>query len=550
MTDQFASLSMKSFSLLSIGFIILLNFNSYAQSKSDRLYKEKIAGETLNNGQFRKALQLYLELDSLNRQSTNYNYEIGLCYINLQDNNLALPYLLKCMENPERYPDALYFYTGKAYHLSHMMDSAITNYQRFKNKLKEGKSKKFLEKNKHALDQIDREIDMCEYGKVLMINSKNIRIKNLGATINSPYPDYGVVISADESEIFFTSTRPGTTGGLIDESDGLGLYYEDIYYTRKTNDGWSEPKNLGAPVNTNSNDASISLSADGQKLLIYRSEKNNLLSKTSGNLYITTLKGSEWSVPEKLPDIINGKGRVTGASLSADERVLYFSSDREGGYGGMDLYRVRKLPNGEWAMPQNLGPEINTPYDEDSPFIHPDGKTLYFSSNGLKTMGGFDVFVSQLNEDQNTWSKPENVGYPISTAHDDIHLAWSADGKKVYFSSYRSDGYGDKDIYYAEMEKEEANLIVLKGIVTDSTSRVPMEALITVKDVSTNEVVGVFNSNSESGRYLVVLPEGKNYVFTIEAEDYIECSEVINVPQLGGFEVIDKNIQLCAKPRE
>jgi tetratricopeptide (TPR) repeat protein len=519
-----------------------------SQSRSDLIYKERIANETLQKGYYRAALKEFLLLDSLDKKST-YDYQIGLCYINLQKNQKALPYFIKCLETPNKYSEFLYFYTGKSYHLSHQLDSAIAYYQKFIKEISEEKSKKKLAKNNIIIKQVEREIEMCEYGKVLMINSTPINIRNLGSKINTPYPEYGIVISADENELFFTSTRPGTTGGQIDQSDGMGLYFEDIYKSYKTPDGWSSPVNIGTPVNSSGNDASISLSADGQKLLIYRSAKESFLKHYSGDIYISYLKGNNWTDPVKLPEQINSSGWETGASLSADERVLYFSSNREGGYGGNDLYRVKLLPTGEWAMPQNLGPTINTPYDEDSPFIHPDGKTLYFSSNGHKTMGGLDFFVSTLSETNTEWSKPENLGYPINTAHDDIHLALSADGKKIFFSSDRPEGYGDKDIYYANLEKEEANLVVLKGVITDSTSSTPMEAQITVKDQQTNEVIGVFNSNSESGKYLVVLPEGKNYIFSIEAENYIECNEVINVPNLGGFEVLDKNIKLCSKSK-
>lgn len=540
---------MKVHNYISAIALLLLPTLGISQSKSDLIYKERVANETLQKGQYRAALKDFLLLDSLDKNS-NHQYQIGLCYINLQEDQKALPYFVKCLETPEKHPNFLYFYTGKSYHLSHQLDSAITYYQKFIATLFEGKSKKKLAKNVNLIKQVNREIEMCEYGNELMANSTPLKIQNLGPKINSPYPDYGIVISADENELFFTSTRPGTTGGLIDNSDGMGLYFEDIYKSYKTPEGWSAPVNIGAPVNSTGNDASISLSADGQKLLIYRSAKENFLKQYSGDIYISTLKGNNWIEPTKLPEQINSSGWETGASLSSDERVLYFSSNREGGYGGNDLYRVKLLPTGEWAMPQNLGPTINTAFDEDSPFIHPDGKTLYFSSNGHKTMGGLDFFVSTMADSDTSWSKPENLGYPISTAHDDIHLAFSADGKKVYFSSNRPDGYGDKDIYYANLEKEEANLIVLKGVITDSTSEHPMEAQITVKDQQTDEVIGVFSSNSESGKYLVVLPEGKNYIFSIAAEDYNECSEIINVPNLEGFEVIDKDIKLCSKPKK
>lgn len=527
-------------------FLICLKF-SFSQNKYDLIYKEKIAAELYNKNDFKKALELYLELDSLNPVKSEYDFPIATSYLQLGKNDKALPYLEKCVHSGKALPSIVYYYTAKALHLSEKLDSAITYYELFKQKLEPVKSKKRQKEQKKIKEEIDREIEMCKYGKELMATPMDIKVKNLGPVINSPYPDYGAIISADENTIVFTSTRPGTTGGMIDPSDGLGLYYEDIYISQKTDSGWSNPENMGPPINTPGNDASLSLSVDGQELLIYRSVKENFISMSSGDLYMSKLKGSTWPEPQKLPSQINSKSWEPSASLSADERVLFFSSNREGGFGGTDIYMVRKLPNGEWAMPFNLGPTINTPFDEDSPFIHPDGKTLYFSSKGHKTMGGFDVFVSTFDKDSNSWSQPENVGYPISTAQDDIHFAWSADGKKIYFSSVRPEGYGDKDIYYALMKKQEANLIVLEGVITDSTNKKPMEAVITVVEKGKEDVIGIFNSNSETGKYLVVLPEGKNYVFSIAAENYLECSEHISVPLMSGFKIIQRDIQLCSK---
>lgn len=526
--------------------MFLVPTSLFGQSKRDILYKENLAKEYFNASDFKDALSLFLELDSLN-PTGNYDFQIGMSYINLHNNDKALPYFQRCLKNSSKHPATLYYYAGKAFHLSHQLDSAISNYTKFKNNLNLKSGKKYELHNQKVLAEIDREIASCEYGKELMANPQKIEIMNLGPEINSPYPDYAAVLSADESEMVFTSNRPGTTGGGIDPHDGLGLYYEDIYISYKSENGWSKPANMGPPINTDGNDACISLSADGQKLLIYRSIKENFVSSSSGDIYISTLIGKSWSEPVRLPDQINSKGWEPSASLSSDQKILYFTSNRDGGFGGTDIYMVKKLPHGEWAMPMNLGPKINTPYDEDSPFIHPDGKTLYFSSKGHKTMGGFDIFITTLDQNTGEWSQPENVGYPISTAHDDIHFSWSADGKKIYFSSIRPEGYGDKDIYSAIMEKAEANLVVLKGIVSDSTDKTPMEAIITVVDGQSNEIVGVFNSNSETGKYLVVLPEGKNYVFSISAENYSDCSEYISVPQLGGFEVIEKDIKLCTK---
>lgn len=539
----------KKISIAAVSFLLLIIQPALCQ-KREILYKENLAKEEFLKGDYRDALKLYLELDSLNKDEDIYNYYIAMSYINLHNSDKAMPYFEQCLSKADDYPAELHYYAGKAFHLAHRFDDAISHFETFLRKLQASGGKKFAQKNEQIIKEVNRDIEICNTAKNLIAKAEDIKIVNLGATINSKYPEYGPILSADESELIFTSTRPGTTGGQIDHSDGLGLHYEDVYISYKTDTGWSSPVNLGPPVNTIGNDASIAVSADGQKLLIYRSVKENFLSHSSGDLYISELKGKRWAEPVKLPDQINSKGWESSSSLSADQRILYFTSDREGGQGGTDIYMVRKLPHGEWAMPMNMGPVINTPYDEDSPFIHPDGKTLYFSSKGHSTMGGFDIFVSKYDEDSASWGKPENIGYPINTAHDDIHFSWTADGKKIYFSSIRPEGHGDKDIYYSEVYKESAQLVVLKGIISDSSNQNPMEAIITVRDKETQEIVGIFNSNSETGKYLVVLPEGKHYEFIFEADEFEDCIEDVSIPDIGEFEIINKNIRLCSKAKK
>jgi Tol biopolymer transport system component len=191
----------------------------------------------------------------------------------------------------------------------------------------------------------------------------------------------------------------------------------------------------------------------------------------------------------------------------------------------------------------NAGPVINTPFDEDSPYMHPDGKSLYFSSNGHKTMGGFDIFVSRYSED-NKWSIPQNIGYPLNTPHDDLHFSLTADGKRVYFSSIRPEGFGDRDIYYADIEKEAAEVMIMKGYVLDSMSKKPLDAKIYLKDKNTNEITGIFKSNSLSGKYLVLLSEEKNYTFSVEAENYESFNQDIDIADLHKFEELTRNVVL------
>ncbi|HXB12103.1 MAG TPA: hypothetical protein VNZ45_08975, partial [Bacteroidia bacterium] len=336
--------------------------------------------------------------------------------------------------NEKNAPLIAYKFLGDAYHLNYQFDNAIDTYGKYISVMAEKNST-----DKVLLAETNRKIEMCKTGKILVASPVKVKIEDLGLNVNSIYADYSPVISADQSSLFFTSRRNGSTGGLKDEE---GNFLEDIYMTTKTKGGWSKAANIGAPINTSENEATVGISADGQTILIYKDDNGD------GNIYSTSLDGDKWSKPVKLNENINTKYWEPSAFISADGNTLYFTSDRPGGYGGRDLYTSKQTPKNDWGKAVNMGPEINTQYDEDAPFIHPDEKTLYFSSNGHNTMGGFDIFISMLSDDT-VWSEPINAGYPINTPDDDIYYVVSPDGLKAYFSSFREKGVGEKDIYMA-----------------------------------------------------------------------------------------------------
>ena len=289
--------------------------------------------------------------------------------------------------------------------------------------------------------------------------SQNVefKIENLGSIINSEYTDYGAVVNADESILMFTSRREKSTGGKYEHY--LNEYYEDIYISYNKNGKWTKPKNICKPVNTKVHDAVTYLSPDGRKLLIYRAYKKD------GNIYECVLKGDKWSKPRKLGDNVNTQYQESSASLSYDEKTLYFISARpENNIGGRDIYMSRwNEKQKKWGKAINLGPTINTKYDEETVFIHPDGKTLYFSSKGHNTMGGYDIFKSVFENSK--WSVPENLGYPINTPDDDVSYVASANGKHAYYSSIKDDGLGKKDIYritFIERAPKQEQLTLLK----------------------------------------------------------------------------------------
>ncbi|HLU85295.1 MAG TPA: OmpA family protein, partial [Vicingaceae bacterium] len=320
-------------------------------------------------------------------------------------------------------------------------------------------------------------------------------------------------------------------------------FYEDIYYSSKDEKGeWQKAVNIGKPINSPFHDATVGLSIDGQKLFIYRDN-----SKGIGNIYVTEKKGNDWTEPTELPKPITSKYQETSASYDYTGKTIYFVSARPGGKGGKDIYKSTQDKEGNWGEAENLGTPINTEFDEDAVFLHPDGKTLYFSSNGNNSMGGYDIFKSSL--DKGKWSRPVNLGYPINSADDDVAFVLTANGEHGYYTSEKAGGEGKKDIYKIVFLDEIKNnsrpkLTLLKGVVFDNKTKAPLSALIEIFDNEKNELVSSYESNSATGKYMVSLPAGHDYGISVKKEGYLFYSENINIPDTAAFQEIEKNIGL------
>ena len=347
----------------------------------------------------------------------------------------------------------------------------------------------------------------------LIKNPVNVDLVNMGSSINTEFHEYVPLVYGAEDEIYFTSRRPGSTGEKLDHR---GDHFEDIYYAQHKYGFWQQPEQLPDKINTSSHDACVGISSDGQVLYFFRTSKDLV----TGDLYSSEKTIMGWSDPELLPGEINSDAIETSASISNDEHTVYFSSNREGGHGGMDIWRVKKLPNGEWSKAQNLGSVINTEYDEDSPFIHADGKTLYFISKGHKTMGGYDIFETKLSDD-GKWSKPINIGYPVNTLANDLNFVMSADKLTGYYSSSAAGGFGGQDLYKINFRQEAEILSVVKGgVASNDTSHIPIEATITLIDKRTKLVQGEYKSNSTTGRFIMVVSPESSYQVVVEADGY------------------------------
>lgn len=503
----------------------------------------------------------YLAAQKFNPNNAMLNYKIGKCYLYSNYKLKSIPYLEKALQlNPAVDPQ-IHYLLGKAYHLNMEWDKAIKEFQTFQQSLK-GEELTLL------MGDINKHISECLTGKEMVKNPIRVFIDNVGPDVNSQFPDYGPVISADESVMLFTSRRTGSTGEKIDPE--INEFYEDIYMSTRVNGKWTKAVNMGSPINTDNHDANSGLSADGQKFLIYIG--NNL-----GDLYESELKGDKWSKPDHMNKNINTSYHESSACYTPDGKSVYFVTDKpDGGLGDRDIYISTKDEKGKWGKAVNLGPTINTQYGEEGVFLHPDGKTLYFSSQGHTSMGGYDIFKTVLNSQTKTWSKPENIGYPVNTPDDDVFFVTSASGKHGYYASFNANGYGEKDIYvitFLGLEKpmvmtnednllasqaapvketviapvlaiKEAQLTILKGIITDDLTKKPLEATIEIVDNLKNQVIASFTSNSSTGKYLVSLPAGRNYGIAVKKDNYLFHSENFDIPNTAAYQEVVKDVAL------
>lgn len=544
--------------LKSFTFICLLNTLSLsAQNNIENFEKEFESAEkifskiyqdgkdeslTISKGGYTQVIPVYLKFYKQDQTNNNLAFKLGVCYLSSRKERAsAISYFAKATTSvtdnydgnsykEKNAPLIAYKFLGDAYHLDYQFDKAIDAYNKYIMVMIDKKST-----DKELLAATNRKIEMCKVGKSLVANPVKLKIQNLGGNINSMYGDYSIVLSADQNTMFFTSRRPETTGI---QKDSDGNFMEDIYMSTKTKTGWEKATNIGTKINTEWHEATIGISPDGQTILIYKDDAGD------GNIYSTSLNGDEWSTPVKLNDNINSKYWEPSAFISADGNTIYFTSNKPDGYGGRDLYSSKKTPDGEWGKSINMGPNINTPYDEDSPFIHPDGITLSFSSNGHRTMGGFDIFTSLLSN-EGTWSEPVNIGFPINTTYDDIFYVVSPNSRNAYFSSFREGGLGEKDNYMATFaDRKETPLTLLQGIVTDESGSPAKNVEITVTDNETGEVVGIYHTNSKTGQFLFILTPGKNYNVTYEADKHLFYSENLEIPKKSSYYELKRAVLL------
>jgi outer membrane protein OmpA-like peptidoglycan-associated protein len=508
-------------------------------------------------GLYSDALVYFLRANTFNPNNAELNYKIGMCYLHSVHHPKSIEFFEKAVRLNVPNLD-VYYYLGLAYQFNVDFEKATENYNYYRRSLTPPE----LINNR---DRIDKRIAECRNGLELVKNPVRVFIDNMGNTINSEYDDYSPILSYQGDKLYFTSRRPLSDKSKTDKNDHK--YFENIFVSQKLSNRWMPSTYLEGKINSKSHDATAGISHDGRTLFVYKGDKG-------GQIFESVFEKNRWSKPKKLPKNINSQFHQTSVALTKDGKIMYFVSDRTGTLGGKDIWMTTKDEKGKWAYPVNMGATINTEYDEESIFLTPNGQTLYFSSRGHNSMGGFDIFRSTYEHGR--WTEPVNMGYPINSPNDDLFFTLDPQGEIGFFSSVRPDGFGGADIYMVTFLGPEKPVIhntenqfiasiarpvkerligdaveivttpmtVIKGKITDEKSDDPLLATLELYDNDTEALLASFTSNQQTGAYLISLPGGKNYMIAVKAEDYLFHSENINVAESNVSREIINNIKL------
>ncbi|HTE32159.1 MAG TPA: OmpA family protein [Chryseolinea sp.] len=456
-------------------------------------------------------------------------YKTGTCYQKSPETDeqiKSIPYFEYAIKNGKDLPNQLYYDLGGIY----LKDENLQRATEYFNKFKSVSSKA----DKKLMAMADDAIQICHNAVALMSVPRNFKVTHFNSIVNTKYTEYNPVVSADESVMAYTALRPNT--GKTRTGD---KFIEEIYISYNNNGGWSEPKVI--PIAHDYNVGTAGISADGQKMLIFMGGVAD-----PGSLFQINKAGETWSKASLITPTLNTtKYLESTASITPDGKTIYFASDRMGGQGGLDIFKTTLQANNTWSAPVNLGTAVNSKANEDAPFIHPDQKTLFFTSDGHNTMGGRDIFVTRLNN--NKWTSPENMGYPVNTTVNDNYFTLIADGTRAYFSSDRKGGMGGQDIYYIDLPAESANipLTMLKGKILNAETGKPLPTKIYVIDNETNKKLDfVYDPDPVTGNYLIILPPSKNYDMVIESEGFLPYTLNINIPNQTYFYELYQQVSL------
>ena len=467
--------------------------------------------------EFPDALTYYIQLIDKYPDNANLNYRLGLCYLNIQGGkDKAIPYFEKAVNNltnrykegdfrEEKAPYDTWFYLARAYQIHNETSKAKQTYEKYLNFLDPGDTLN--------INFVKRQIESCNNAEKLKQNKVYFDSYNLGQNINNSYANFYPEISQDGNTIVFMTSQK---------------FYDAILYSQKVDGEWTVPVNLTPQIKSDGDIYVSSLSADGKKLYLTKNDNFN------SDIYVSYFNDSVWSEVVKLNKNINTKYWESHASESPDGSTLYFSSSRTKGYGGLDIYKSEKNSlTGDWGNAVNIGPVVNTHFNEDCPFLTGDGKRLYFSSQGHENLGGFDIFYTEKSVSDN-WTKPVNIGYPINSTDDDIFFSPHNNGTGAYYSIFgKKDSYGDKDIYYLDIYSDNnPRKVKIKGVVIAPgfTAETKGKINIDILESATSKKVASPEAELPSGKFVYSISKPGKYEVIASVNGYSDGKTEFIIP--------------------
>lgn len=496
-----------------------------------------------NQRAFEEAKNYYVQAAELDPSNVKANYMAGKVHLETTNKDRATGYFLKVYELDPGYRFDILYLIGQGYQLGLNFDNASEYYNLYRHKAQN--DSEYVGVDRIPMEMVDRRIYECENGTQFITYPEGYSIVNVGSSVNSEWHDFAPVVNEDETMLIFTTRRKD--GNLNSDVHTDNFPFEDIFIATKQDSTWSEASNIGDAINTLFHDSNIALSADGKELYLYKDVEDG-----TSDIYVSELKSdSVWSTPKTMGENINSEFTEKSLSISTNGEVVFFSSDRPGGEGELDLYYSLRDEQGKWGVAVNLGPTINTEYDEDSPFIDYDGKTLYFSSRGGMGMGGYDIFKAEFDSASGYWTNIVNLGYPINTPDDDIYFVGTKEGKRGYFASVRENGMGYTDIYMVSVPYIDINTqerlgprnFLLKNLdnergqgvdlainINDYEEDTPLDVTLQLRRISDNVVFHVAKLYTGKYKAKVTHTEEADYLLSIEKEGYLFKNITITIP--------------------
>ena len=526
--------------------VLAVNNTVLAQSDAQTAADYLEIGDEIyfNQRAFEEAKNYYVQAAELDPSNVKANYMAGKVHLETTNKERATDYFLKVYELDPQYRFDILYLIGQGYQLGLDFENASEYYQLYKTKAENDND--YVGADRVPLEMVDRRIYECENGTRFTTYPEGYSIVNIGSRVNSEWHDFAPVVNEEETMLIFTTRRK--TGNLNPDVHTDNFPFEDIFIATKQDSVWSDASNIGDVINTPFHDSNIALSADGRQLYLYKDIEDG-----TSDIYVSELsQDSVWSTPKSVGTNINSEFSEKSLSVSTNGDIVFYSSDRPGGEGELDIYYSTKDKNGNWGPAVNLGSSINTEYDEDSPFIDYDGKTLYFSSRGGMGMGGYDIFKAEYDSTTNSWTNIVNLGYPINTPDDDIYFVGTKGGKRGYYASVRDNGMGYTDIYVVSVPYNDINTkerlgpknylrqsvssdddlkaVTLAISVNDYDDDSPLDAKVQIRRISDNVVYNVVSSATGKFQVQISHPEEAEYMLSMEMDGYVFRNVSVTLP--------------------